>query len=316
MKTLLALAPALLLPCVGLQAGPLPPKGVVETAPAPKAWELALSLETGWRQDQFQWTIAGDLSGRDPNILSDLEWSDLEIIPATLTADVTLRDHWRVQLSGSYGWIVDGSNRDSDYFFNNRRGEFSRSSADTDGRTIDAGFAIGYDIPLAASRVKVTPWVGLNYHQQHLNDTNGVQQVDRFYGDLGPFSGLNSTYEAEWYGVTFGLDATVRLSDSTRLLLGARYELAEYEAEADWNLRTDFDGFNHDADGDGWRLTAGFEWDFARAWTLGIHADWWLFQTDAGVDHTRFSDGTSVDTRLNEVEWESVGVRIGVTHRF
>lgn len=297
-----------------LFAGAIAPTALIE--PPARAWELSLTLDTGWRHDDFQWTIAGDTSGRNPNILSDLDWSDLEIIPVGITADVRLKDHWRVQLSGSYGWIADGENRDSDYDFNNRKGEFSRSYADTEGRTIDAGFAIGYDVKLADEKVIVTPWVGVNYHQQHLNDKNGVQVVDYYYGDLGPFRGLDSVYEAEWFGVTFGLDAAVRMSATTRFLVGARYELADYRAEADWNLRTDFTGFNHRADGDGWRLSAGVEWDFARRWTLGLHADWSLFRTGSGIDHTDFTDGTSIDTRLNEVEWESIGVRLGLTHRF
>jgi opacity protein-like surface antigen len=314
-------AALLFLPLLALAATPGAQAGVPEVPaltppPASRSWDIALTLDTGWRHDNLQWTIAGDTSGRHPNILSDLDWTELEIIPASLTADVTLQDHWRVRLSGSYGWIVDGRNRDSDYDFNDRKGEFSRSYADTTGRTIDAEIALGYDLPPMARAVTLTPWLGLSYHQQHLNDRNGVQVVDTEFGDLGPFGGLDSVYEAEWFGVVFGLEACVRLGDTTRLTLGGRYELITYEAEADWNLRTDFEGFDHHADGDGWRLAVGFEWDFAPRWTLGLRAEWSLFETDAGIDHTDFTDGTSIDTQLNEVKWESVGLRAGIVYRF
>lgn len=284
--------------------------------PDERGVELSLALDSGWRRDDFEWTIAGDSQGRHPNVLSDLDWSHLEIVPVSLSAGVRLHDHWRVQLAGGYGWIVDGGSRDSDYDFNNRKGEFSRSHADTKGRTIDAAFAIGCDLPEVTRGVTLTPWIGLSYHQQHLNDHNGVQIIDAETGELGPFRGLDSTYTAEWFGVSFGVDALVRMSVNTRLTFGARYELVTYEADADWNLRPDLRGFEHRADGDGWHLSAGFEWDFARRWTLGVHADWSLFQTDAGEDRTDFSDGSSFKTRLNEVRWESVGVRAGVTYRF
>ena len=303
---------ALLAVVPSLHAG-TPPEPVQVRTVSP---EISLTLDAGWRHDDFQWTIAGDRHGKHPNILSDLDWSDLEIVPVSLTAEVKLRDHWRAQLAGSYGWIVDGENRDSDYFLNNRKGEFSRSRADTRGRTVDAELALGYDLPEVARRVVFTPWLGVSYHQQHLNDRNGVQLVDTESGDFGPFPGLDSIYEAEWFGVVFGLDACVKLTEHTRFLFGARYELVTYEANADWNLRTDFDGFTHDARGDGWRLGAGVEWDFAPQWTLGLHASWSLFETDAGLDRTTFSDGSRIETRLNRVAWESVGVRLGVTHRF
>ncbi len=287
----------------------------VAFAPA-KPVDISLTADTGWRQDHFEWTIAGDQQGRHPNILSNLDWTHLEIIPVSLGAELRLRDHWRVQLGGSYGWIADGRNRDSDYDANNRQGEFSRSHGDTSGHTFDAAFAIGYDLPEVIQRVTLTPWIGLDYHQQHLTDQNGVQDVDTLFHEIGPFGRLHSTYEAEWRGVSLGLDAHLRTSNTTRIVLGARYELVTYYATADWNLRSDLTGFKHRANGDGWRLSAGYEWIPAPRWMLGLHADWSLFQTRAGTDHTDYSDGTSSETRLNEVKWTSVGVRASLTYRF
>ncbi len=282
---------------------------------APRRCEFSLTLDTGWREDDLEWTIAGDSHGHHPNILSDLEWKDVEIVPVALMAEVKLRDGWRVEIGGEYGWMTDGRNRDSDYDSSDRRDEFSRSYADTRGHTIDAEFALGHDLRPVARVITFTPWLGLDYHQQHLNDRNGLQVIDKEFGDLGPFQGLDSVYQAEWFGVMAGLDASVRLSDSTRLKLAARYEHFTYEAEADWNLRSDLSGFSHRANGDGWRLCAGLEWDIAPRWTLELRGEWSLFQTHAGVDHTDFSDGTTDETRLNEVEWGSVAVRAGVTYR-
>lgn len=281
-----------------------------------KSWELSVGLESGWRHDDFQWTIAGDYWGENPNILSDLDWTDLEIVTVGLNLDIKHRDVWRGKLAGSYGWIVDGQNRDSDYNYNNRKGEFSRSSADTDGHTTDIEVALGYDLPEIANRVTFTQWFGVSYHNQKLKDTNGIQLIDTEYGYKGPFGGLNSTYDAEWYGVTFGLDASIRLTDTARIILGARYELANYEADADWNLRPDFDGFYHDADGDGWRLSAAFEWAFAKNWLFQTKAGWSIFRTDAGTDLTYYSDNTASVTRLNEVRWDSFNVTAGVIFRF
>ena len=37
------------------------------------------TFNTGFRQDSLDWSIAGDTSGNNPNILSELTWTDLEI---------------------------------------------------------------------------------------------------------------------------------------------------------------------------------------------------------------------------------------------
>ncbi len=310
------LASLLLMAPAATHAG-TPEKSVLATSPPEDLWSLAVTADAGWRQDHFQWTIAGSTAGKDPNILSDLDWTDLEIVTSSLGAELVFKDQWRLRLSGTYGWIVDGDNRDSDYFLNNRRGEFSRSTADTDGYTVDANIELGYDLPAIADRITFTPLVGLGYHRQTLEDTNGVQTVDPLYGALGPFPGLNSQYQANWFGVTFGLESRIRVTDTVRFIAAGRYNLiTDYEADGDWNLRSDLKGFKHESDGgDGWLLSAGIEWDFAPRWTLGIHGDWSLFETDHGTDTTRFSDG-STKTRVNEVEWESIGVRAGITFTF
>ena len=277
---------------------------------------FSLTVDSGLSQDSFEWTIAGDTQGRHPNILSELEWEKLQIIPASLSAEFKMFDHWRARLGGSYGWITDGENRDSDYAANNRQVEFSRSSAETSGRTLDAQFGLGYELPRLLKNVTLTPWIGVAYHQQKLIDQNGVQELDLIYRDLGPFSGLNSCYKSEWRGISLGLESRILLSDTRRIVLNSQYERVSYSASANWNLRTDFTGFHHHAEGNGYRLSLGYEWDPAPRWTLGIHARWSFFQTAAGIDQTNFTDGTHEKTRLNEVEWITLGIHASATYRF
>ena len=40
--------------------------------------ETELSVTGGYRTDDLDWNIAGDINGNNPNIISELTWDDLE----------------------------------------------------------------------------------------------------------------------------------------------------------------------------------------------------------------------------------------------
>ena len=297
-----------------VRAGAVPEAAVMTSHPKP--WDFSLTLDSAFRRDDFNWTIAGDSNGQNPNVLSELDWTKLNIISTGGAAEFTVHDHWHLRFGGSYGWIISGNNRDSDYLFDDRQGEFSRSRADTRGEVIDAEAMIGYDFKMMRGRMTLTPWLGFSFHKQELNDRCGVQEIDLLSGDLGAFPGLDSKYEADWYGAVFGLEAKVNLFTNWRLTGGVRYELQSYTAHADWNLRSDLDGFSHTAKGSAWLLHTGVEWDFQPGWTLALSGFFGVATAGHGTDDTTFSGGSHIATRLNEVRWRTVGVQTALTYRF
>lgn len=136
---------------------------------------------------------------------------------------------------------------------------------------------LGYDFPIREN-ITFTPRLGISWHRQNLGQTNGRGVIDE-EGFTGPFSGLDSTYDARWLSLNFGFDASLSLGERSRLRLTARYVTGQFEAEADWNLREDFLSFTHEANARGLRLGIGYDWDFAPDWTLGTYVDWWNFET-------------------------------------
>jgi len=53
-----------------------------------------LSLSTGYRVDDFSWNIAGNVSGTNPNVLSELTWSDLEILQAVVSGRALVNERF------------------------------------------------------------------------------------------------------------------------------------------------------------------------------------------------------------------------------
>jgi hypothetical protein len=296
--------------------------------------ESELVVSAGYRVDDFDWNIAGDIDGNSPNILSELTWDDLEIYQLELYNKTIVREVFYLRGSLSYGWIKGGDNQDSDYLEDNRALEFSRSNNDADdGNTLDASLGIGYPFTFGSGFVGLTPLVGYSYHEQNLTMTDGNQTItwislDPDFPDgppLGPMLGLDNTYEAQWKGPWVGFDLIFTSKDVHRHLaqveayVNLEYHWADYCAEADWNLRTDFahpKSFEHDADGDGIVLSAGWNVVWNDHWALNANFDYQDWSTDHGTDRTFFSDGSVEETRLNEVNWKSYAVMVGLSYRF
>ena len=291
----------------------------------PKAVEVEgdLELSTGYRVDDLDWNIAGNISGTNPNILSELTWTDLESPQLKLGGKGTIDRILYLRGSLNFGWVLSGQVQDSDYNGDNRTQEYSRSiSSADDSKVFDATVAIGYPFKLAADRFRLIPLAGFSYSEQNLKITDGVQTVSEPAlapgpeppPPLGPLPGLDSTYDIKWYGPWIGVDLSLRASDKIVLFAGFEYHWADYEAEAYWNLRSI--SFEHEADGTGFLVRVGGDYRFAEPWSLGLELNFQDWSTDAGIDRVFISDGTIVETRLNEVNWESFAIMLRVTYRF
>ncbi len=301
----------------------------VEEAGAASLQEFVLGLDAGYRQDDFRWSIAGDV-----DVLSELEWRDLEIFQLQGTGKLILA--WAELPSQvcfrsalGYGLIFDGKNRDSDYAGNNRTLEFSRSESRSDeGNVFDASIGSGLQFPARGDALIFAALVGYSYHEQNLTITNGVQTVSvpATFSDfvivpapLGPLTGLDSEYEARWRGPWVGLDLALRPLPSVTVDAGFEFHWAEYRAEGNWNLRSDLAhprSFEHRADGHGKVafLAGSYNSNERLAVTLRFaYQDW---STDPGTSKTFFADGSTGKTRLNEVEWESYAASLGLIYRF
>lgn len=296
------------------------------------AIDATISLSTGLRRDDFQWSIAGNSSGTTPNILSELEWDQVSSYQLTLGGVLEIKRRFYCRGHGNIAWIQSGDVRDSDYDGDNRTQEYSRSVSETNGDELyDIVAGIGYPFHFKGDRFFFAPMLGISYHAQNFRITNGKQVVSDASHIPGPpaigplDSRLNSTYSARWFGPWVGCDARYLMETSLNELLPIMWELGlmlhflgDYSAEADWNLRGDLDhpkSFEHDADGDGISLTAKCQIPLNQR--LGIHlsATYTRWTTDEG-DATVYRTYGTRHTQLNEVKWESHSVMIGVNCLF
>ena len=282
---------------------------------------VVLSASVGYRMDNLNWNIAGNQYGGNPNVLSELEFNDIQIYQAGLGLKATLNRIYS-RASISFGEIRDGECTDSDYDEDNRTQLWSRSKSQINNDDIlDISAGLGFQFDLIGEKLKISPLIGLSYHQQNIRMTDLAQTVataGRTPG-VGPISGLNSTYRTEWKSLWIGADISFEVM--TRLLLSSslEYHTAYYEAKADWNLREDFQhpvSFTHEADGKGLVIKIGINHFFAEHWDIGLTYSWQKWSTDPGYDRVFFATGQTSTQRLNEVNWDSQSVNLSLSYKF
>lgn len=282
----------------------------------------SLSLDAGFRSDDLDWSIAGDADGNAPNILSELTWENIKSQQLRLTGTVDVQQRFVIRAAIGYGSIYEGQNQDSDYGGDNRTLEFSRSNNNSDdGRVWDVSIGIGPRLDFGLNFFSLVPMVGYSYHVQSLTMTDGYQTIP----NTGAISGLDSSYETRWQGPWMGVKMTIDamqplwLFQDVAFHFSFEYHWADYEAEADWNLRPDFEhpkSFEHDADGFGLDYALGATFFLSDQFSFTLAYEFSEWQTEEGVDRVFFSDGTIGGTQLNRVRWTTRAWSLGVAYQF
>lgn len=290
--------------------------------------ETAFAVGSGYRQDSLNWNIAGP--NGYPNVLSELKWDDIKMWEISGQASQSLLGLC-LSVEADYAVVLEGKNRDSDYLGNNRTLEFSRSYSDAkDGYAYDLSASLGWNINFLISPLTLSPQIGYAYNKQHFTMKNGNLTIDLFNGNIGPFSGLDSSYTAEWHGPWLGMDASFCFYCPITIFGSARAYALCYNGRGHWNLRSDFaDDFRHHGYGYGLLGRLGVQYSLSNCWAIGILGSYQEYRLRHGHDkmyiNVDFEDenGNSVDssvytssTRLNQVNWRSFRVQVYLAFNF
>lgn len=273
----------------------------------------------GLREDSLSWNIAGPF--RTPNIASELNWKDVRSVEVSLNGGASILCSWPVHLSGSYGWIYAGKMTDEDFFGEDRSGLFLKSRAKASrGEVFDLSLDGGHTFFLKKG-VQLTPRIGYRLSEQHLKEFHGFTEFNLTDpDDVGPIEGLNSGYNAKWYGPFLGIKADVPLFGGL-LGFGFDYHYPNYSARGKANLRTDIVGdYVHRSRGFGKEFFARYQAAFQEICLLELKLKWGKFWTKRGDEgetvETADQGRVPVKVDLNRVEWKSKSVSAHLIKRF
>lgn len=284
----------------------------------------SFSISGGYRVDNLDWNKASDITGTaTPNILSELTWSDIQILELELgirhTQPLGRLTGAYLELKGNAGVVFSGDNQDSDYFGDNRTQEFSRSNNSADkgtvfGLSIAGGYSMKWELPWERADLTFIPLVGFGTRKTDFRMQDGFQTIPA----TGAFPGLDSSYETTWKGPFLGMDIAGKFNRH-RLGLRAEYHMIDYLGVGDWNLREDLynpRSFDHKADGTGTVFNLLYAYEVTPSSEFTIAGNFSQWSTDAGTDRVFFSDFTYTELRFNEANWDSQSIRLGMHYLF
>lgn len=270
-----------------------------------------VSVSLGYNQEDFSWSIAGNLQGKNPNIYSELNWDNLHSLGANLTVNLNVWKRFYLGLNHAHYSIYKGTATDTDYLEDNRQNvSYFALLRSNNGYIRHSSAAIGF-VVLRNKFFQLTPYLGYGFHWQSLSLTD-------FEINNGEES-LNSSYKTKWNGIMYSLDADFFLTKKLQLNTSFKYTQGNYRGQANWNLISSFKhplSFEHIAKG--YRLKSEVQVSKAinSSYSVYINGGYYFSNTGAGIDYLYLETDEVVKTKLNRVRGSAYSVNIGAKYNF
>ncbi len=273
------------------------PKPAPARSVTPRDFTFSYDVATGYQQEQLSWSTASPTG--TPNPITQVAWNDIALTRLQTAFDITTPSGFSFKGMGNYGWVVDGSGQEQAY------GNPAQTSPSNQGYSWSGSLATGYQFKLTRrnNALSVTPLVGYAWQKQ--KNTLGQAQQNR--------------YTSDWEGPWLGMNIALSLFDRHQLFSGFQYHWADYYATADWQSASGLQrstSFIHNATATGIFATAGYRYKVSEQWGMKLAVDYQKWQTDSGNERLFLPNGTAVNSSLNSVRRESMGVNLGVNFSF
>lgn len=196
--------------------------------------QVNLSANSGFFTQNFNWSVAGNYAGQNPNIYSELIWKKIKGVSFGMDADYQI--HKKYFLSGMFrfGSIRSGVITDADYKTDNRTdrsyyAQFSSGYSNLFGSSLSAGYVL-----LNKNNFQLRTSIGFGYQKQNLSIKPGKEDSSIIT------TGLNSSYRLTTSGPLITADVQYNLTKRIYIGILFKFQFINYDAKADWNLATNF----------------------------------------------------------------------------
>lgn len=285
-------------------------------APLTESNELGITYGYGIDTLDYRWSVSGNIYGTSPNIMSELSWNNLQGNAHHLGLEFIASSGWMGRSTLQMNEFNQGGQvQDSDYLYDNRTGEFSRSFSLPNGsNSQDLTLLAGHKLSLNESQnISITPIIGISRNLTELRMVSGKQTIPASTS----YPNLDNRYRAQFDAILAGVEACWWMTPTLGLDLKWHHAWLNYHAEADWNLRTDFQhpvSFYHDGKGSDNRWTIGLLGRINNEWQMELAYTFRQGSLQNGIDVVNLSNGSQQRTLLKEVEWSTTSTSL-LAHR-
>ena len=269
--------------------------------------KLYVTGSINYTEEDFRWSIAGNLEGQNPDILSEIIWKDLRGPAMQIGVSWNAWNRLFVQARFSSAFIVSGTAADTDYQDDNRANpSFSADLKSNRGNTNENSAGLGYKI-VSGGRYQLNAVVGYGLNRQSLllSDT---------YDDIEADQRLQSTYRTRWEGPFINIASGFYIT-KIRISHRLSYHQVNYTSSADWNLVEQFQhpvSFRHTARGYGLNTKLELQYKVTSVFSAYLSGDYNYWATGSGIDRLYLVNGDTPVTRFNGAIRRGIGYGVGV----
>ncbi|RAJ31078.1 outer membrane beta-barrel protein [Pedobacter cryoconitis] len=270
---------------------------------------VELNVYGGYSTADFNWSIAGNSMGQNPNVLSEVKWKNIKGPGMGLDIRVNTWSPIFLKVNYQRNSIKSGKVSDTDYAADNRTEPGYQANLNSnEGFTYTYAVAGGYEFKI--NRVlKLSPFAGYLKNAQHLHLKDFDEETDP------AIKALNSTYQASWTGPMLGVEAGFRLNNQFSLTGMLNYKQLKYKATADWNLIDAFAhpvSFRHTANGYGTDGLLQLNFRFNPLLSVFARGNYSYSNTGKGTDDLFLADGKTLQSQFNSATRHEAGLAAGI----
>lgn len=259
-------------------------------APTKGQKSVDLSIRSGISTSRFGWSVAGDINGENPNILSEIKFNDIIRMGMEIESKLEVLPVVGVNISVGRYYTLHGNGTDIDYAADNRTQETYRLGfLSKKGKM--AVYRLGVLFPVFRHEI-TTVSVGLS----------SIFCEQSFFLNSNKISDLNSVYSPQKIGYGFIVSTFVNLSKDYSISINVESRRIHYNATANWNLVEEFEhpiSFRHKSTGFDIKTNLDISKSIAQWSELFVYIDHMFDKTGIGVDVLHQKGGIKTLTQFN-----------------
>lgn len=278
--------------------------------------DTSVQFGVGYRSDDINWKVRGS-DEVDEASHSHLNFRDIEIFTLQGKIKGVCGDCMYYRLDGQYGWVLDGTVRESDQFVVDQPSVSRTTIVDVithndikKNYVADFNVGVGYPIQNCwCPDLQLIPTLGFAYDTQRLRVKNHDNVIDHLNStdiDAIPLSRSGksySKYRSTWWGPYIGLDVAFCHQDCWNVYGEFEYHFgtrARRERNSDVGFEF-FDSYERTKRAQGLSLKVG-----------STYAFWCNWFADAHVTYKRFW----ADDHRDKLSWRTIGIALDVGYVF
>lgn len=255
----------------------------------------------------FKWSIAGDINGRNPTVLSDLTYTKIQRIGFFIAANYEIKDLFEINATIDKSYTTKGKGTDIDYQGNYKTQPTYR--LDFDSKT---GNALNGRLSFV---VKARDYgfakIHVGIQTEIFNQTLAIESPE--------IVALASKYTTKTYGIGPTINMQINLTKRVQIEVSETFTSSIYRAKANWNLNPNLQSplsFRQKANG--FKINTGTAIFYTLSDKMKVHYTFnYLFEKiNKGKDIAYLNTGLLSETMFNGAHQKMLKQTIGLQYNF